>query len=134
MNYRLKELRTVSAGNAEKLDKEGLLTAAQLLRHGATPEQRKALSAKLGISDKELLTLVNRSDLSRIKGIGPVYSDLLEYSGVDTVVELARRVPENLHAKMVALAAEHNTKRAPRLADVQSWVEQAGKLERKVSY
>ena len=28
------------------------------------------------------------------------YSDLLEESGVDTIVELAKRIPDNLHAKM----------------------------------
>jgi predicted flap endonuclease-1-like 5' DNA nuclease len=134
MNYRLVELRTIAPEKAEHLKKGGLTTASQVLRQGQTPEQRKALAERLGLSEKEVLTLVNRADLSRIKGIGPVYSDLLEYSGVDTVVELSKRVPENLHQKMSTLAAEHNTKRAPRIDEVKSWVEQAKTMERKVSY
>jgi predicted flap endonuclease-1-like 5' DNA nuclease len=134
MNYRLSQLRTIAPERAEQLKKGGLTTAAQVLRNGATPDQRKALAERLGLDEKDVLTLVNRADLSRIKGIGPVFSDLLEYSGVDTVVELARRVPENLHEKMAGLAAEHNTKRAPRIDEVKSWIEQAKSLERKISY
>jgi len=43
------------------------------------------------------LEWVNLADLYRIKGVGEEYSDLLEEAGVDTVVELAQRNPENLH-------------------------------------
>lgn len=134
MNYRLKELRTISEAHVSKLEKGGFSTASQLLAKGATPDERKALAAHLDLSDDEILTLVNRADLSRIKGVGPVYSDLLEYSGVDTVIELAKRVPEHLHAKLLEKSVAHATKRAPRLHDVESWVDQAKKLDRKVSY
>ena len=55
---------------------------------------RKALASKLGIDERALLELGNRADLARIKGVGAVYSDLLEFAGVDTVAELAKRVPQ----------------------------------------
>jgi len=54
---------------------------------------------KTGIEHKLILKWVNRADLYRIKGVGSEYSDLLEVAGVDTVVELAKRMPDNLHAK-----------------------------------
>ena len=50
---------------------------------------------------KLILEWVNLADLMRIKGVGEEYSDLLEEAGVDTVVELANRKAENLHAKIL---------------------------------
>ena len=48
-------------------------------------------------------------------------SDLLEESGVDTVVELVKRVPENLHAKMVEVnVAKNLVNRLPHLSLVKS--------------
>ena len=45
-------------------------------------------------------------------GIGEEYADLLEASGVDTVPDLARRVPANLHAKMVSVNEEKSLVRS----------------------
>ena len=82
-----------------------------------------------------ILEWVNHADLYRIKGVGSEYSDLLEEAGVDTVVELAQRKPENLHAKIVEINAEKKlVRKLPTLKQVQDWVAQAAKLERKVHY
>ena len=42
------------------------------------------------------------ADLFRIRGIGEEYSDLLKEAGVSTVVELARRNPENLYETILS--------------------------------
>ena len=63
------------------------------------------------------------------------YSDLLEEAGVDTVVELAQRNPENLHTKMLQVNEEKNlVRRTPYLSNVKSWIEQAKTLPRMVEY
>lgn len=49
------------------------------------------LAEKPDLNEKRVLNWVNRSDLSRIKGISTHYADLLECAGVDTVPELAQR-------------------------------------------
>jgi len=70
------------------------------------------------------LEWVNHADLYRIKGVAGEYADLLEEAGVDTVVELAQRKPENLHEKMLTTNAEKKlVRREPSLKEVQSWVE-----------
>ena len=94
----------------------------------------QALAAQLQVEPRLLLELGNRADLARIKGIGVVYSDLLEYAGVDTVVELAQRNPENLYAKLVEVAGQHFVERLPRPADVTGWIEQATSMERVLQY
>jgi predicted flap endonuclease-1-like 5' DNA nuclease len=78
---------------------------------------------------------VNFADLYRIKGIASEYSQLLEVAGVDTVVELSKRVPANLHKKLVETNIEKKlVRREPSLKEVQSWVEQAKKLDRVIKY
>ncbi|MEM2335986.1 MAG: DUF4332 domain-containing protein [Candidatus Bathyarchaeia archaeon] len=106
-----------------------------MLNVGGTRKGRKELAEKTGISEKLILEWVNLADLFRIKGIGEEYSDLLEEAGVDTVVELSKRDPENLHAKILEINKEKKlVRKPPTLEQVKNWIEQAKKLPRKVEY
>jgi predicted RecB family nuclease len=118
-----------------KLQAIGIRTVESLLEAGKTPQGRKELAEKSGISYKSILEWVNRADLFRIKGVAEEYSDLLECAGVDTVVELGKRRADNLLEKMTAVNAEKKlVRRLPTLAQVANWVEQAKMLERVVTY
>jgi predicted flap endonuclease-1-like 5' DNA nuclease len=120
---------------AAKLKEAGVATTDKLLEVAATKKGRDELAAKTGIAGKLILEWVNLADLFRIKGIGSEYSDLLEEAGVDTVVELATRKPENLFAKIVEVnTAKKLVRKVPTEAAVKDWVEQAKKLPRKVEY
>ena len=120
---------------AAKLEGAGVGSAEALLEQGATPKGRMEIAEKSGISDGLILEWVNHVDLYRIRGIGSEYADLLEEAGVDTVPELAQRKPDNLLEKMTAVNAQKKlVRRLPVLSQVESWVEQAKRLERKVSY
>ena len=120
---------------AQKLKEAGIRTTDALLAAGATPQGRQDIAAKTGIGDSLILRWVNHVDLFRIKGVGEEYSDLLEAAGVDTVVELAQRVPANLYAKLVEVnLAEKRVRRLPRAAQVKDWIKQAKKLPREISH
>ena len=96
---------------------------------------RKEIVKATGISEKLLLRWVNMADLYRIKGIGQEYAELLEAAGVDTVPELAQRVPANLLEKMAAANAQKKmVRRLPDLSQVESWVAQAKSLPRVITY
>ncbi len=119
----------------KKLKGVGISTTDALLEAGATPKGRKELAAKTGIGDALILEWVNLSDLYRIKGVGSEYSDLLEEAGVDTVVELGKRIAKNLSEKMVEINTKKKlVRKMPTEAQVADWVDQAKKLPRKVSY
>lgn len=119
----------------KKLNAGGLFSIEDLLEKGATVKGRKVIAEKSGINENLILEWANRADLFRIKGIGEEYSDLLEAAGVDTVPELAQRKAENLFQKMVDLnAAKKLVRKLPALSQVQSWVEQAKKLPRLLTY
>jgi predicted flap endonuclease-1-like 5' DNA nuclease len=119
----------------KKLKAVGISTTETLLEVGGTPRGRKELSDKTGISDALILEWVNLADLFRIKGVGSEYSDLLEEAGVDTLVELSKRVGKNLLEKMVEVNGKKKlVRKMPTEAQVSEWVAQAKKLPRKVSY
>ncbi|MDH3611489.1 MAG: DUF4332 domain-containing protein [Nitrosopumilus sp.] len=120
---------------AKKLESIGIKNSNILLKKGRTPKGRKEIADQSEISGDLILRWVNLSDLIRIKGVGEEYSDLLEASGVDTVVELANRNAENLQKKMLEVNGEKKlVRRPPRLKDVEDWVSQAKTLPRRVEY
>ena len=131
----IKKIEGIGSTYAEKLMSAGIKTADALLQAGKTEKGREDLAQKTAISSKLILEWVNLADLLRIKGVGEEYSDLLEEAGVDTVAELAKRVPENLHAKILEVNNEKKlVRRPPPLKNVKKWVEEAKKLPRVVEY
>ncbi len=129
------DIEGIGPVSAAKLNAINIYTTSDLLDAGATPLGRKELAEKTGIAGTLILEWVNLADLFRIKGVGEEYSDLLEEAGVDTVVELAKRVPENLHAKMLEVNAKKKlVRRPPTLNDVTRWIEEAKTLQRKLEY
>ncbi|MDW8270142.1 MAG: DUF4332 domain-containing protein [Anaerolineae bacterium] len=134
MAFRMSELQGIGPEVVAALKGAGLDESAKLLAAVAQPEARRALAQRLNIPENVLLELGNRADLGRIKGIGPVYSDLLEFAGVDTVAELARRNPDNLFARLQEVAAHHHVRRLPTAAEVADWIAQAQQLERGIFY
>ena len=135
MTIGISSVRGVSAGTAKSLKGIGITNSEKLLAKAGGPKDRAALAAQLGVDAKMVLELANRADLARVKGIGKVFSDLLENAGVDTVKELSKRKPENLVASM----AEANkrlqlAKRNATLAEVTNWVSQAKALPPTLKY
>ena len=129
------EIEGIGPVYAEKLTAAGIDTTDKLLSAGATPSGRKKIASATGISEQKILQWVNHADLFRIKGIGPEYADLLEVAGVNTVVQLARRNPENLHAKLEEVNSQKKlVRKLPTLNQVKEWIEQAKNLPRIIEY
>ncbi len=132
---KLTEIEGVGASYAEKLQGAGVTTTDDLLDKGSNPKGRKEIAEASGVSEKMILGWVNKVDLFRIKGVGEEYADLLEAAGVDTVPELAQRIPESLHEKLTAVNQEKSLVRAlPDAGKVSDWVAQAKELPRKITY
>lgn len=135
MSMPIKEIKGLPEGLAGKLKEIGVHDADELLAKVATPKDRKEFAAQMVIDPKAVLEIANRADLSRITGVAGVFSDLLENAGVDTVKELAGRVPDNLHAKLAEVnAAKKISSRTPTVEQVAAWVEEAKKLPKVLEY
>lgn len=129
------KLKGITPALSAKLKAQGVKNSEQLLEAAKTPAQRKALAKEVESEPRAILELANRADLSRIKGIAGVFSDLLEQAGVDTVKELAKRRPDNLHAKIAEVNdAARLAKRIPTAKEVESWVNQAKDLPKLLTY
>lgn len=132
---KIAEIEGIGPKYATKLAAAGIRSVSALLAKGATEKGRKAIATATGISDTLILEWVNLADLFRVRGIGSEYSDLLEEAGVDTIAELAKRVPENLYKKMQEVnAAKNLVNKLPGAKQVANWVAQAKKLPKLVTY
>ena len=99
-NYKIEQMEQVGSIVGAVFANVGITTVDLLLENTKTPTQRYTLAEKTGITESTILKYANMADLFRIDGIGIEYSELLESSGVDTVVELSNRIAENLLEKM----------------------------------
>lgn len=135
MGYKIDEVEGIGPAYREKLSAAGIATTDDFLEHCCTADGRKKTAADCDISEKLLLNWANKSDLMRISGVGPQYSELLEASGVDTVKELRNRNAENLAAKMTEVNGEKKlAKSSPSASVVQGWVDAAKGMAPKISH
>ncbi len=135
MATRIVEIEGIGPARAEKLKLADIDTVEELLEKCASESGRHAVSAKTGLTEKNLLEWVNMADLMRIHGVGPEFAELLEAAGVDTIRELATRNPANLTAKMAAVHAEKGLTRAvPSEKQVDKWIDEAKTLKPLVTH
>lgn len=118
-----------------RLKAQGIRTTAGLLDNASTVKARKALAAKTGLSEQQLLAWANIADCMRIKGMGKAKAELLRAAGVVTVREFVQRNPERLAQAM----KEANDKRKlvrvlPSDKSVAELIQRARKLPLKISY
>ena len=133
--YKVEEIEGIGPAYAAILSGIGIFTTEELLDAAATRKGRAELAERTSISEKLILKWANRADLMRVPGIGEEYSDLLEAAGVDTVKELRRRIPENLHDAMLKVNEQDKlVRRPPHLSEVQAWVEAAKLIEPRMLY
>jgi predicted flap endonuclease-1-like 5' DNA nuclease len=131
----VKDIEGIGAVFGARLEAEGIVTQEALLKAGATKHGREHIAEKCGISETQILEWVNRADLARIDGVGSEYADLLEASGVDSVPELAQRIPESLLSKLAEVNVSKRLVRSlPTLSQVTRWVEQAREIGRIVTH
>ena len=135
MTYPLSEIEGLSAYAAAKLKSLGIRTTDSLLEAARTVKGRKALSAKTGISEQQLLEWANFSDYMRIPGMGKAKVGLVRAAGVTTVRELAHRNPARLAQNM----KDVNTRRKlvhvlPSEKSVEQIIQKARKLQPKITY
>jgi predicted RecB family nuclease len=132
----LLEIQGIGPAKASKLKAAGIRSVEALLKQGAPPKGRKEIVAA-GFSHGEILRWVNHADLFRVRGVAGQYAELLEAAGVDTIVELSKRDPENLAetmAKKNASGLKKLVQLVPSAKSVKAWISQAKKLPRVVSY
>jgi predicted RecB family nuclease len=135
MTYPISEIDGLSAYFASKLKSLGIRTTDALLEATRTVKGRKALGAKTGISEQQLLEWANVSDYMRIPGMGRAKVGLMRAAGVTTVRELAHRNPSRLAQNMREVNIKRKLVRVlPSEKSVEQLIAQARKLQPKITY
>ena len=135
MTYPISNIDGLSAYCASKLKSLGIRTTDALLEATGTVKGRKALAAKTGISEQQLLEWANVSDYMRIPGMGKAKVELMRAAGVTTVRELAHRNPTRLAQSMKEVNVRRKLVRVlPSEKSVQQLIAQARKLQPKITY
>ncbi|MGI9384865.1 MAG: DUF4332 domain-containing protein [Methyloligellaceae bacterium] len=137
MSYPIEDIEGIGPKYAKMLRKVGVSRTHHLLDRGATRKGRKDLATEAKLEEKQILKWANMADLMRVRGIGEEYSELLEAAGVDTIKELRKRKPENLHKAMVDANAKKKqalVRQLPGPVQVEKWVAHAKKLKAVMTY
>lgn len=133
MSLHVSKLRGIALETRGRLKSRGVTYTDQLLAAAGKPGQRRQLAADSGIDEAELLRLVRRADLARVKGVGAIFADMLEFVGVLDVGGLASRDAMSLHRQLFELnRMERFARRAPTPEEVADWVAQARRLPRMI--
>src|SRR5262245_30850464 len=135
MTYPITDITGIDSDVAGALKSVGIRTTEALLEAAKRPKDRERLADRTGLPEKSILRWANTADRMRIKGVGEDYALLLQAAGVDTVKELKYRNP----AKLAKAMKEANTRRKlvrvlPSDDAVVRWIEQAKKLQLKITY
>lgn len=134
MTYPLTEIEGLTVLFASKLKGVGIRTTDALLEAARTVKGRKALSARTGISEQQLLEWANFADHMRIPGMGRAKIELIRAAGVTTVRELSLRNPSRLAQSMKDANTRRKLVRMPSEKTVERLIEQARKLPPKITY
>lgn len=135
MSYPISTIDGLGPQAQARLKAEGIRTTATLLERASTVKARKALAARTGISEQQLLAWANMADCMRIKGMGKAKAELLRAAGVSTVREFVQRNPERLaRAMKEANDARKLVRVLPSEKSVAQLIQQARKLPLKISY
>ena len=125
--------RLITPAEVEKLHKGKVETTEELLNKGASSKDRKALAKVTGLPGPELLTLVHRCDLLRIKGVGSEMVLLFEAAGVKSTADLVTKEPTALTAAMdAANKTSKISEKPPTQPQIADWIGQAKKLPQLV--
>lgn len=87
--YKLNDFQGINKKFVEKLNKNKIKTARQILEIGYTKDGRKELSKTTNIPVENILELVKLSDLARIPGVKKIRARLYYESGLDTLEKIA---------------------------------------------
>ncbi|MCA9947191.1 MAG: DUF4332 domain-containing protein, partial [Anaerolineales bacterium] len=119
----------------KKLESLGIVTVADLLAAGKTPQARKHLAEEAAVSSDILLELVKLSDLSRLGAVKSVRARLYYDAGLDTPDKFTEWEPEALRQMLVKFVEATNFDGiAPLPKELRNAIAKAHKLPKIISY
>jgi uncharacterized membrane protein len=130
----LKSVEGIGDVYRQKLLEAGITNVDELLEKGSTLQGRKEIVNQTGISEILIGGWVSAIDLSRVKGVGAQFGELLQAAGVTTVGDLAQQDAAGLHDQLVAVNQSKNLAReVPGVSQIEKWISEAKELPQVVT-
>ncbi|MGH7723993.1 MAG: DUF4332 domain-containing protein [Candidatus Eiseniibacteriota bacterium] len=118
----------------EKLRTFGIQTTDELIAKLNDPNVRRDVAQKTGVNEPELIKWTKMADLMRVSGVSKQYGELLFAAGVTSLEQLRGHKPEDL---VRTLEQAHGNRKvfdtAPKLPEVQGWINEARTLDTLVT-
>lgn len=126
---RISEVSRIPDRYVSALKRCGVRSTDSLLRVGASPTAREALSGETGIPVELLSDWVMMADLMRVNGLGESYCGMLNAVGIHSVAELREAGVEKLYREIdSAESSGKNLGRMPSRRRVRSWIAAARRI------
>ena len=126
MAYGIDETFEMTDGERRALADCRIRTTGELLFSCHDEEDVRRLSGRTGIAVDRLERWIQLADLMRLEGIGRQFAELLEATGVRSVLDLRQENPEALTARIQEANRERRFSRtSPGPTIVQDWIRQA---------
>ena len=111
-----------------EMPKVGIASLDQLLTRTKSKKEREELALRLLVPNEELIRWLEKTELTRLKGLGIKNLRLLEGVNIHSVTALASEDPNQLHEWMKYLYSEDVT---PSKGKIRIWVREARRTVRR---
>ena len=119
----------IGTGYGKRLRAMGVHTTTDLLKKCTNSNYGKSIAESLKLDAKVIHSWFCMADLLRLEGVDGQFAELLHFSGVQSVSELALLEAKKLAKKMKAINAEqHRVKVTPTKEMVSIWIDDAKTL------
>lgn len=116
-----------------KLNNKGIKNTLQLFEKCDTIKKRLTFAKEINAPISTLEELTKLSDLSRIWGVGPIFSRIFYETGKDTIKKVANANAQNLHAQLAEVnKIKEYTKVKFTVKDVELCIEIAQNLPKTI--
>ena len=127
--YQIEEIEGIGKGYGKQLKQFGITTTTEMLDKGSTVSEIKSIAKDMGKQEWVVRSWSSMADLTRIKGVGGQFAELIEFSGVHSVQSLKQQDAQQFTVTMKQVNdKEHRVKEAPDANAVKQWIGHAKTL------
>lgn len=124
----LETIKGIGPGYAARFHGSGVAGISDLLEKTRTKDHREAIAAETGFTVEQMTQWREQADLTRIKGVGESYLDLLHRADVWTVAQLAGGDAGEIAHRIQQIDIPGMPDQLPGEDQVSTWIAEAKKL------
>lgn len=133
--FNLREFQGVNLEEIGNLEALGIRNVEDMLSAGRTPQMRKEMAERSGVSHETIMELVKLADLSRLPGVKGIRARLYYNAGIDTVEAFCQWKPVELQKHLEKFVRDSRFDGvAPLPKEIQNTIKTAAKLPRIIQF